>query len=211
MCDPKKNWEGGGAESTEGNEQPAECLFLLRHEQGHGSGEQESDGGDCRENIAGELGFGNGEEEQAEARPTEKQDGDGRNLASSEATGDSVKGGPEEGQSPRKGGDQQDREVKPEGLDVLEFGSEEAVEIVFDDEDAEEVGVAAGAEDVPGKSGETEACDGDGVKAAEGVRPTFGENGPEKDRAAREDDGSGTFGKGSEAEEKTEEKGGKGG
>jgi hypothetical protein len=34
---------------------------------------------------------------------------------------------------------------------MLEFGSKEALEIVFDDEDSEEIGVAAGAEDVPGQ------------------------------------------------------------
>jgi len=45
---------------------------------------------------------------------------------------------------------------------VLELGSEEAVEVVFDDEDAEEVGIAAGTEDVPGECGEAEGGDGDG-------------------------------------------------
>jgi len=35
-------------------------------------------------------------------------------------------------------------------LDVLEFGREVALEIVFDDEDAKEIGIAVGAEDVPG-------------------------------------------------------------
>ncbi len=81
--------------------------------------------------------------------------------------------------SPREDREQHDWNVKPEGPDVLELRSEEAIEIVFDDEDAEEVGVAAGAEDVPGKRGEAEAGDGDGMKAAEGVAPSFGEQGPE--------------------------------
>ena len=88
---------------------------------------------------------------------------------------------------------------------MLELGSEEAVEIVFDDEDAEEIGIAAGAEDVPRKGGETEAGDGDGVKAADGVAPTLGEEGPEKDSAAGENDGRGTFGESGEAEEKTKQ------
>ena len=79
-------------------------------------------------------------------------------------------------------------------MDVLELGSEEAVEIVLDDEDTEEVRVAAGAEDVPGKSGEAEAGDGDGMKAAEGVAPALCECGPEEDGAAGEDDGGGAFG-----------------
>ena len=92
---------------------------------------------------------------------------------------------------------------------MLELGSEEAVEIVFDDEDAEEVGVAAGAEDVPGKSSETEAGDGDGMKTAEGVSPAFSEDGPEKNSAAGEDDGRGTFGESGETKKQPEEKGGK--
>jgi hypothetical protein len=93
---------------------------------------------------------------------------------------------------------------------VLELGSEEAVEIVLDDEDAEEIGVAAGAEDVPGKSGEAEAGDGDGVKAAEGVAPAFGEDGPEKNGAAGENYCGGTFGESGETKEKAEEEGGTG-
>ena len=88
---------------------------------------------------------------------------------------------------------------------MLELGSEEAVEIVFDDEDAEEVGVAAGTEDVPGKCGEAEAGDGDGMKAAEGVSPALGEDGPEKDCTAGENYCGRTFGESGEAEEQTEE------
>ena len=94
---------------------------------------------------------------------------------------------------------------------MLELGSEEAVEIVFDDKDAEEVGVTAGAEDVPRKGGEAEAGDGDGVEAAEGVAPAFCEDGPKEDRTTGKDEGGGTFGEGGEAEEKAEEEGGKGG
>ena len=102
-------------------------------------------------------------------------------------------------------------DVIPDGLDVLKLGSEEAVEIVFDDEDAKEVGVAAGAEDVPGKGGEAETGDGDGMKAAKGVAPAFCKNGPEKNGAAGQDDGGRTFGEGGEAEKNPEEEGGKGG
>ena len=88
---------------------------------------------------------------------------------------------------------------------MLEFGRQIAFEVVLDDEDVEEIGIAAGAEDVPRKGGETEAADGDGVKAADGVAPTLGEEGPEKDSAAGENDGRGTFGESGEAEEKTKQ------
>ena len=76
---------------------------------------------------------------------------------------------------------------------MLEFGSEVAFEIVLDDEDAEEIRIAAGAEDVPGKSGEAEGRDGGGMKEAEGVAPALGEERPEKNGAAHEDDASGAF------------------
>jgi len=82
---------------------------------------------------------------------------------------------------------------------VLELWREEAIEIVFDDKNAEEVGVAVGAENVPGKSGEAEAGNGDGVKTPEGVAPALGEGGPEKNGSAGEDEGCGTFGEGGEA------------
>src|ERR1700719_2209855 len=96
-------------------------------------------------------------------------------------------------------------DVIPDRLGVLELGSEEAVEIVLDDEDAEEVGIAAGAEDVPGKSGEEEAGDGQGMKTAEGVAPAFCEDGPEKGRTAGENYCGGAFGESGQAEEETEE------
>ena len=108
---------------------------------------------------------------------------------------------------PGKDAKNEDGDVIPDGLDVLEFGSEETVEIVFDDEDAEKVMVAVGAEEVPGESGEAEGGDGDGVKAAEGVAPAFGEQSPEKYCAAGENDRGRAFGESGEAEEEAEENG----
>ena len=43
---------------------------------------------------------------------------------------------------------------------MLEFWCEEAFEIVFDDEDAEEIGITARAEDVPGECRDAESGDG---------------------------------------------------
>jgi len=63
---------------------------------------------------------------------------------------------------------------------VLEFGSEVALEIVLDDEDAEEIGVAAGAEDVPRECSEAERHESGGMKEAAGVAPALGEERPEK-------------------------------
>src|SRR2546430_12847929 len=88
---------------------------------------------------------------------------------------------------------------------MLEFGGEVALEIVLDDEDAEEIGVAAGAEDVPRKSGHTERSDCGGMKEAEAVGPAFREKRPGKNGAAGENDGGGTFGEDGETKEETEE------
>ena len=86
---------------------------------------------------------------------------------------------------------------------MLEFGCEVAFEIVFDYEDAEEVGVAAGAEDVPGQGGCTESGACCGIKQAECVTPAFGENGPKKNRATAQNDGGGAFCQDRKPEEKS--------
>ena len=106
---------------------------------------------------------------------------------------------------PGKDSENKNRDVIPDGLGVLELGSEEAVEVVLDDEDPEEVWIAEGAEDVPRESGEAEADDGDGVEAAQGVGPAFGEGRPDKNRAAGENEGGGAFGEGGETKKDTEE------
>ena len=89
---------------------------------------------------------------------------------------------------------------------MLEFGREVALEIVFDDEDTEKIGIAAGAEDVPGKSGEAKGRDGRRMKEMEGVAPALGEERPEENGAAGKNDRGGAFGEDGEAEEETEEK-----
>src|SRR5713101_8075933 len=108
--------------------------------------------------------------------------------------------------TPWENRDQYDRAVVPERLDVLEFRGEVAFEIVLDYEDAEEIGIAAGAENVPGESGEAEGGERDGMKEAEGVAPALGEERPEKNGAAGENDGGGTFGEYGQAKEETEKK-----
>jgi len=90
-------------------------------------------------------------------------------------------------------------------LDVLKFGGEVALEIMLDDEDAEEIGIAPGTDDVPGKRGETEAGDGDRMEAAEGVTPTPGEYRPQQYTAAGENDGGRALRERGETEEKAEE------
>ena len=89
---------------------------------------------------------------------------------------------------------------------MLEFGREVALEIVFDDEDAEKIGVPTSAKDIPGESRKTKRCHGGWMKEAKGVAPAFGEKGPEKNGASAENDGGGAFGEDGKAEEEPEEK-----
>jgi len=123
------------------------------------------------------------------------------------ATNDSKRllGSGNEQDCPGKNREQRYGKVEPEGLDVLEFRCEIALEIVLDDEDAKEVGIAAGAEKVPGESSEAEARDGHGMKAAKGVAPAFAQDGPGEKRARREDDRGGAFRENGEAKEKAQE------
>ena len=76
---------------------------------------------------------------------------------------------------------------------------------MFDDEDTKEIGIAARAEDVPRESGEAEAGDGYGMKAAKSVAPTSGESGPEQDDAPERMMAAGPFARVGEAEEKSKE------
>src|SRR5260370_13240776 len=76
---------------------------------------------------------------------------------------------------------------------------------MFDDEGAEEIGIAAGAEDVPGKSSEAERRERGRMKEAEGVAPALGEERPEKNGAAGQDNCDRAFGEDSKAEEETKE------
>jgi hypothetical protein len=77
---------------------------------------------------------------------------------------------------------------------VLEFGSQVALEVVFDDEDAEEIGIASSTQDVPGRSSEAETSDGHRMKATETVPPTLGEGRPEENGAAGKNNCCGAFG-----------------
>ena len=71
---------------------------------------------------------------------------------------------------------------------MLKFGREVAFEIVFDDEDAEEVGITARAEDVPGQGRGAERNDCDGMKQTKRIAPAFRDERPKKYSAAGEND-----------------------
>ena len=88
---------------------------------------------------------------------------------------------------------------------MLEFGREIAFEIVFDDEDTEEIGIAAGAQDVPRQGGYAEGGDCGGMEEAESVSPAFCENGPEENGSGDEDDACGTFCENCEPQKKAKE------
>ena len=87
---------------------------------------------------------------------------------------------------------------------MLEFGGEVALEIVVDDEDTEEIGVTAGAENVPRKSGEAEGHESCGMKKAQSVAPALGKERPGKYGTAGENDGHRAFRKDGQPKGKTE-------
>ena len=115
----------------------------------------------------------------------------------------------EESKRPGEESEKQNRDVIPERLDVLEFGREVALEIVLDDEDAEEVGTAPGAQDVPRQGRRKKRGERDGMKQPEGVAPALGEERPEKDSAAHENDARRAFRENREPEKKPEQDPGK--
>lgn len=95
----------------------------------------------------------------------------------------------EESREPGKSQPGEDGEIEPEGLNVLEFGGEEALDVVTDDEFVEE-GLAVGevAGEVPGQGGEG---GGQGSLPVAAVEPGDGEG---------QDEGDETFGENGEAE-----------
>jgi len=195
----KDNWNGP-AEYEQAKRPP-----LLRNEAHVGSGKKETDKRHGGENVAGQLGFGDGEEYETEDDPANGEER-GVGGATLQPGADGAKeGGPKQRQSPGSKGDEKDGNVKPERLDVLEFGGEVALEIVLDYEDTEEIGIAQGTDDVPGEGRKTEAGNGYRVEAAEGVTPAPGECRPQQYDAAGKNDSCGSFREHGETEEKAKE------
>jgi len=177
----------------------------LRNEARVCSRKKQADGWDGGEDVAGQLRFGDGEKYEAEEDPAQGQERGVGGAALRPGAQCSEEGGPEKRQSPWSKGDEKYRNVIPEGLDVLEFAGEVALEIVLDDEHAEEVGIAPGTDDVPGEGRETEAGDGQRMKAAEGVTPASGECRPQQYAAAGKNDGGRSLCERGESEEKAKE------
>src|SRR5215472_1426537 len=71
---------------------------------------------------------------------------------------------------------QYDGQVKPEWLNVLKLRSQESLEIVFDDEDTQKIGIAACAADVPGQGSGAERGNGHGMKQSKRVVSSFCEH-----------------------------------
>ena len=105
----------------------------------------------------------------------------------------SLHSGPNRRRGPRETPKEQNRNVIPEGPDVFKLRGEIAFEIVFDDKDSEEAGIAARAKNIPRESREAECEDGGGMQQAEGVTPAPREERPEKHCAAAKDERSGSL------------------
>ncbi len=89
---------------------------------------------------------------------------------------------------------------------MVEFGREVTFEIVLDDEDAQEVRIAASAENVPGQGGSRESGNARRMQEPKRVVPAFGDPRPEKHSAGAEHNGRRAFGQNGERERKAEQK-----
>src|SRR5215472_10679483 len=94
--------------------------------------------------------------------------------------GHSVDAAPEKKSGPWKESDQHDRNVKPERLDMLKFRCQEALEVVLDDEDAQEIRIAAGAANVPGQGRCAKRGNRHRMEEAKRVLSPVGQQGPWK-------------------------------
>src|SRR5206468_12365074 len=128
-----------------------------------------------------------GEKHDTESRPTgQKQSGFTRATCAHDSNS-SVNGAPEKERGPWQESNQKHRQVKPEGLDVPEFGGKVALEIVLDGENGQEIGIAAGAESIPRQGRREECGNRHGMKGAECVMAARGEEEPGGDGDATEE------------------------
>src|SRR5207253_10838260 len=82
---------------------------------------------------------------------------------------------PEKDHRPGQERHQYNWQIKPKGLDVLEFGRQVTLEIVLDDEDAQELRIAASAHNVPGQGGSRESGNAQRMQEPNRVVPAFGD------------------------------------
>ena len=115
--------------------------------------------------VAGQLGAGEGEEDDGKESPEDEELGEGvagagvaevalgivADLPLGDGDVDGVDEGADGDHRPGHEADEQDGEVEPEGLMVLVAVGGEAFEIVFEEEEAVEGGVALLDRDVPGQ------------------------------------------------------------
>src|SRR5215472_14117150 len=96
----------------------------------------------------------------------------------------SVNAAPEKKSGPGKKSDQHDGDVEPERLNVLKLRRQVALEIVLDDEDAQEIRIEPSAANVPGQGCCAKRSNSHRMKQTERVMFPFGYQSPEKYRAA---------------------------
>src|SRR5262249_20590858 len=82
---------------------------------------------------------------------------------------------------------------------------QEPSEVMLDDEDGQEVGIAAGADEIPGKSREQKERDRGRRGQPDGGAPAFGDQGPEENGPAGKNQRCRSFTKNRESQEKSKE------
>src|SRR5215472_808306 len=156
-------------------------------------------------NVAGKFGAGQGKKEQAESRPAGQIPRGFWRETRAKQTDRSMDRRPEKDHRPGQERHQYNRQIKPKGLDVLEFGREVTFEIVLDDEDAQEIRIAASAQNVPGQGGSAESGNAHWMQEPKRVVPAFGDPRPEQHRSGAENDGRRAFGQSGQRERKAKQ------
>ncbi len=102
-----------------------------------------------REDVFGELGLRKAEKYCGDNCPAGDEESRGRAPRAVAKNAASVESGADEKSGPRQESQQNDWAEKPKRLTMLKDGREVTLEVVLDDEDAEEAGVGARAKYVP--------------------------------------------------------------
>ena len=211
-----ENEDHDGTEGGVGPEQPfwqafaADAVEVVGGEDGEGR-----DGG---EDVAGKLRSGEGEEDDGEESPEDEELGEGvagagvaevaggvvTDLPLGDGDFDGVDEGADGHDGPGHEADEQDGEVEEEWLMVLVAIGGEALEIVFEEEEAVEGGVALLDGDVPGQNHDEVENDAGHPDGAAEEGPLAAQTGEEQDDAEREEGSYGAFGEGGGGTEEVE-------
>ncbi len=211
-----ENEDEDGADRGVGPEQPFWQTLAANAVQIVGG--EDGEGRDRRKDVAGELGSGEGEEEDREERPEDEELGEGvacagvaeialgfmADLPLGDGDLDGIDERADGDDGPGHQADEQDAEVVPEGLMVLVAVGGEALQIVLEEEESVEGGVVPLNGDVPRKHHREVKKDAGEPDGATEERPLAAETGEEQDDGEGQEGCDRAFGEGGGGSEEVE-------